>query len=629
MRSLRFGSPWRTRLRWRLQLPMTVTTVVLVVVLGVLAARAGYLSVRRQAAQGNRQLATLAAKGIAAQYDAIWSGLSILASGIEREEATCDEQVRDMIDLRLSAPLTYRALYLFDSHEQLCFHLADPVSALYDLSPAQVIARPAIEPPPQVVAAHAEARKGSPYRSAVQIDLVDLVPILYLGIPITQRNQPAALVLVAEIDLRDIWRGVDQIYAGETGRAYVVSPSGIIIAHPDRRYVGERLSPELRSVLEGYAGQTEYVDPISGRTMLAAYRPVSRQSGWGIVVEQEYAEAFAAANQIAWLTGILLLAAIALVTLITSLVARTITEPIQELASTTRAIADTGYLNHDVVVSGEDEIAHLAATFNQMIASLREARTSLEAYSARLESMVEERTRELQEAQEQLVRQERLAMLGQLAGGVAHELRNPLGVIANAVYLLQMRSGDADEATREYLDIVADQVRNSSKIVSDLLDFTRARSADRERVSVDDLVRQALAQCEVPSTVKLELDIPDDAPRAYVDPVQIERVLNNLITNACQAMPEGGTLTVGAAHAADGSDEILLWVSDTGVGIPAEHMERLFEPLFTTKTRGIGLGLAISKKLVESNEGRIDVESQEGVGTTFRLWFPTVGANPV
>ncbi|MFW6082915.1 MAG: two-component system sensor histidine kinase NtrB [Chloroflexota bacterium] len=225
----------------------------------------------------------------------------------------------------------------------------------------------------------------------------------------------------------------------------------------------------------------------------------------------------------------------------------------------------------------------------------------------------------LKKAEEQLVRREKLAMLGKLAGGVAHELRNPLGTISNAVYYLRMILDGSDEITDDYLNILLQEVENAEKIIADLLDFARIKSPSRSEVAVDEIVDQVLEKEEIPDSVEVVVQIPTGLPRVRVDPQQIEQVASNLITNAHQAMPRGGRLIISAEKE---EGNVVLSIQDTGHGIPPHTMERLFEPLFTTKAKGIGLGLAISKHLLEANEGTIKVESEEGVGSTFSLSLP-------
>lgn len=262
------------------------------------------------------------------------------------------------------------------------------------------------------------------------------------------------------------------------------------------------------------------------------------------------------------------------------------------------------------------------------ITERKQAEEALKEYNTRLAGAVEARTLELNAAQEKLVRQEKLAVLGQLAGGVGHELRNPLGVINNAVYYLKLVQPEADETIRKYHAMIEHEVHNADKIIADLLDFARIRSVDRERVAVPELVQRVLERFPVPESITTRLEIPADLPGVYADPRQMEQVLGNLVTNACQAMedapgasgpPTGGKLTLSASLQ---GDMIAIAVQDTGTGIPPENMGKLFEPLFTTKTKGIGLGLAVSQRLVEANGGRIEASSQPGHGSTFTVTLP-------
>lgn len=262
---------------------------------------------------------------------------------------------------------------------------------------------------------------------------------------------------------------------------------------------------------------------------------------------------------------------------------------------------------------------HLVLDLAIDITPLKRTEEALKQYSGRLEEMVDERTQELEEVQEKLMRQERLTILGQLAAGVSHELRNPLATLTNAVYFLRMTLTDADETTREYLDLISGQVHSAGKIVSDLLDFSRVAAADRQITTVHQLVTPLWETCIPPENVETVTLLPPDLPPVIVDPQQIGQVLENLVTNAYQAMPDGGNLTI-EARASDG--QVWLSVTDTGVGIAEENMAKLFDPLFSTKSRGVGLGLAVSKMLAEANGGTIEVESVEGRGSTFTLTLP-------
>jgi len=230
---------------------------------------------------------------------------------------------------------------------------------------------------------------------------------------------------------------------------------------------------------------------------------------------------------------------------------------------------------------------------------------------------LEEKTRALEAAQEELVRRERLAILGQLAGGLSHELRNPLGVIKNSVYFLRMVLPD-DDRVRKHLGILDREVETGTRIITSLLNFARSTPPRRVPLDLNGLVRDELERVPAADGVTMRLDLAADAPAVMVDPEQIRLVFGNLLLNAIQAMPIGGTLTVRTAPTPTGTS---LLVADTGVGIAQEHLAKIFEPLFTTKAKGIGLGLSLAKRLVESNDGSISVESAPGQGTRFELRF--------
>lgn len=259
------------------------------------------------------------------------------------------------------------------------------------------------------------------------------------------------------------------------------------------------------------------------------------------------------------------------------------------------------------------------------ISQRKAAELELEAYSNQLEELVAERTRALEEAQREIIAQEKLATLGQLAGGVGHELRNPLSVISNAIYLLKATVAKENDKAREYAEMIAQQVQRSNKIISDLLDFAReSTGASPANVDVREVVGWVLQHFAPPEGVSVRTTFAKDLPTARADRQHMEQILANLVKNACQAMPEGGMLSVSAQGKAG---EVQIAVRDNGAGISAANREKLFTPLFTTRATGIGLGLATSKKLAEANSGRIEVKSKEGEGSTFTLVLPAAGGS--
>ena len=240
--------------------------------------------------------------------------------------------------------------------------------------------------------------------------------------------------------------------------------------------------------------------------------------------------------------------------------------------------------------------------------------------------MVEARTGELRDAQEQLVRQERLAVLGQLAGGIAHELRSPLGAIKNAAYYFKMVVENPSEDARETMDILDQQIDVSARIIGSLLDFARPQTPNLQSAQLTRVVEAAICQCTIPQNIAVIWQADESLPSIKVDAGQMQLVFSNLITNAAQAMPQGGQLTI--ALQPDG-DKMQVSFSDTGVGIAADALDKVFQPLYTTKAKGIGLGLALTRIIVEAHGGAIAVTSEVGKGTTFSVSLPLANEGDV
>lgn len=254
------------------------------------------------------------------------------------------------------------------------------------------------------------------------------------------------------------------------------------------------------------------------------------------------------------------------------------------------------------------------------ITDRKQVEAELKKYSETLEEMVAERTKELKEAQEQLVKKEKLAVLGKLAGGVGHELRNPLGAIKNAAYFLNMVIENPEPDVKETLEIMTREVARSEDILSSLLDFARPTVLTLRKTKINEVISEAVARSHLPENIRLAMNPDGNLPEIMADPDKLLQVFTNIITNAVQAMGGNGELTVISMVPQAGG--VVVSVSDTGSGITDENMKKLFEPLFTTKAKGIGLGLVVTKAIVEAHHGRIDVQSTVGKGTTFTVTLP-------
>ncbi len=301
------------------------------------------------------------------------------------------------------------------------------------------------------------------------------------------------------------------------------------------------------------------------------------------------------------------LGAIAAVSLIIYLlVDQIVLKPVHKIVDATRKVA-AGDLHYKIALEKRDEIGQLASSFNEM-------------------------TQKLAEAQRQVYQSQKLAAVGQLAAGVAHEINNPLtGVLSYSSFLLK-RAQDKPEF-KEDLEVIVRETKRCRGIVQGLLDFARQSPPEKHESDITDIFERALriVQTQIdPLRVELKKDIRDDLPKIYADANQIQQVLVNLLLNANDAMAaDGGTLSVSARLAGDGgvaaaqSGKIEIRVSDTGCGIAPENLQKIFDPFFSTKgPKGTGLGLAVAWGIVEKHNGRIEAESELGKGTTFRVVLP-------
>jgi PAS domain S-box-containing protein len=289
-------------------------------------------------------------------------------------------------------------------------------------------------------------------------------------------------------------------------------------------------------------------------------------------------------------------------------------EPITDADGTVHVLATTKV----PLTNDEGEVTHLVGIIKD-ITRLKSVEAALKLANDELERRVAERTRQLEEAQERLIRRERLAALGQLAGGVAHQIRNPLAAIANATALLRRhvsRSNDPESA--QAVDIIREEVQRADGIIRELLDYGRVRPPERAAVAVSEIVHSALKDHVPPVEVSVNEEI-DGVHRAFVDEAQIVEAVGNLLQNAFDAMPDGGTVTVTCEPM---EEQIVVAVQDEGTGIDSEQRDRLFEPLVTTKAYGLGLGLPIAKALIDNQGGSIRYAPASSGGARFEISLP-------
>jgi len=315
---------------------------------------------------------------------------------------------------------------------------------------------------------------------------------------------------------------------------------------------------------------------------------------------------------------------------------RLVGRPIKALEHGTEHLAQ-GNLGYQIDVRSHDEVGDLAHSFNDMSLQLRAANEEIVAWAKTLEDRVEQKTRELKSALDHVLHVEKMASIGKMAAVVAHEINNPLSGILTYAKLLRkwLDQGKMDttkhqEAT-ECLDLIAAESHRCGDIVKNLLNFSRTSPMNVETTDlnsvVDRCIRLVQHQLELGS-IQLQLDLADHLPKVQCDPAQMEQVLLALVMNAVDAMPHGGNLWLRTSLSQSG-DEIEIEVRDDGMGISSEILPQIFEPFLTTKEtgHGVGLGLAVSRSIMERHHGRIEVQSVAGKGTTFTLTLPLDAAS--
>jgi two-component system NtrC family sensor kinase len=316
------------------------------------------------------------------------------------------------------------------------------------------------------------------------------------------------------------------------------------------------------------------------------------------------------------------LGGIALINLIAIYQAKRISKPLKKIEEGANTIAEGNY-RQEITVEAPKEIEHLASSINQMARELQKEKQELEEWGSTLEVKVKERTEEVKKIHSQLFRSEKLASLGKLAAGVAHEINNPLtGILTNSSLLLDDLA--KDDPRREDVDVIVKETIRCREIVKRLLDFARQTKPQKQLININGIIENIILLVRNQTSfrnISIEKILSDTIPEIMADKDQIQQVFINIIINASEAMSKGGSLKI-ESQLSRAADTIFVKFTDTGPGIPDHMKEKIFDPFFTTKEQGTGLGLSISYGIIEQHGGDIDVESVLGGGTTFTIKLP-------
>ena len=436
----------------------------------------------------------------------------------------------------------------------------------------------------------------------------DLLPTAVVAIRTTHLGRPGGW-LVGQISLEEMWRMVDRIKIGERGFALVVAPEGRLIAHgnPDEKARVARgdnlISHPLLRLIHNQGDKEAVSQEFSsaeGSQMVGVAAPIA-DLGWTVIVEQPRSEAFRVADQLQLQLVFVVLIALLFTVSVGVLWGRSFVRPIFELMRGTAAVGE-GRLHERVTINSKDEFKQLGDAFNGM-------------------------ADKLVELTEDVRKKERQAMFGRMAAGLVHDLSHPVQNIGNSCKLI-VRVFDDPEYRQTFTRTIDREMETLKRVLDDLRNVARPAPVERFPLdinrSIADIVESMRGYADE-SGVALEAKYSSEPVIIEGDTFALGRVYRNLITNAIQATEAGGRVTV-ATHR--DRDKVEVTVSDTGSGIPPERLGAIFDDFVTTKKRGLGLGLAITKRIVEQLDGTISVSSEMGRGTTFTIKFP-VARRPV
>lgn len=331
--------------------------------------------------------------------------------------------------------------------------------------------------------------------------------------------------------------------------------------------------------------------------------------------------------------GFVILAAL----LVSVLVQRIVYRPLEDLKVGSERLAE-GDLEHPIPVRSDDELGQLAGSFNSMMRRLRESRAELQDWGRTLEQKVEDATHELQIAQAEAARGEKLASVGLLAAGIAHELNNPLTGVLTFSHLVRKQLPD-DSPQAEDLDLVIQETKRCATIIRRLLDFAREKAPEKKYSDINLMIEETthlIAQSAQVADIDIILQLDETLPTVWVDEDLLKQVIMNMLVNAQHAIDGGGRITVRTSvwqespdggEGGDSKPMAMISIADSGCGISEENLQRIFDPFFTTKGvgKGTGLGLSVSHGTIKAHGGTVEVESTVGEGTEFRIYVPLEG----
>ena len=569
----------------RFALLVGIAAVVPLLAYGLVSILSLQRGTRESVVHGNQNVAVRAAEEIRRYVVTNAELLKALAADLQ--DTGLDQHQQDQILKNYVLQFReFREITLFDEHGAM-------IASSRVGKPRVVI--------PVVIPKDAQLTINGVSMSPIRVD-EDLLPTSVFAIRLTRLSQPSGW-LAGEFSLEEMWRMVDQIRIGDHGFAMVVAPGGELVAHGDpdkkalvaqtRNMSGHPLFAAARARQDATPVSQEYTDE-DGRSQLGVAARIA-QLGWTVIVQQPTREAYANASVLQ--RQLVIAISIALLGMITVgyLFGRSFINPILTLQRGTHDIA-AGQLDARVDIRRDDELGNLGKAFNAM--------------ADRLVTL-----------QEEVKRQERQATFGRVAAGLVHDLSHPIQNIGNSTRLL-LRD-DVDPESREmFRRTIERELQTLKRFMDDLRHVVKPKPIERFAMDVNGSIAEIAESMRGEGDrngVTVETQYGQGPLVIEGDRFALGRVYRNLITNAIQATKPGGRVTITTGRA---GDQVEISVTDTGSGIPPERLSAIFDDFVTTKRHGLGLGLAITKRIVEQLNGTIDVQSEVGHGTAFTLRFP-------
>ena len=481
----------------------------------------------------------------------------------------------------------------------------------------------------------AQALKGEDFISEVMENQEEM--FVWMSVPIHSDTDATQVVggLIAAVNLQELGKTLQQAYPLDINVA-VLSAGGKMISY-NGAMGGLALKPDalvadkVAQIKEALGGKDNESVTLANKTRLLVTAENVPGLNWKVYLDQPADVAvrrFMERSLRSW--GDLLLVGgmvLVFVVLVSYLVIIPITRPLERLRTAAVQLRETDAF----IVKKEDlefphnEIGDLAEVFVEMAQGLNTRREEvmrthrkLEMMNQALEKRVEERTRELKDANRELVKAERLAAIGQMASIISHEIRNPLAVISNATRLIKMLLKTPDVKVAKQIHIIEQEIKQANSIINEVLSYARSRDMMLSMIDLNSYLQDIITAYPPENGLSVVEDFDPESVRVKVDAEEMKQAIRNIISNAIEVMPNGGTLTIGTRV---GRRMVCIFISDTGPGIPEEVRHKMFAPFFTTKARGTGLGLAVVSKAISRHKGKLFIRSEQGKGTTFQIYL--------